>query len=182
MSRCSSNGSARKKTCGMIRQFKTTFLRVSASTASPRLRCRRGYSAARTRKESITLKGPIARYALTGLAAIASHTMKPNQCGAANDFRTSRPMRPTAFARMGRAVLQSSLTLLSLAVASCHHPTMRFLTSDQWQAWCVARQVPLREAGWIRPDIGADHFHIADLPYPPDSGPKVTLARRLFSL
>lgn len=59
---------------------------------------------------------------------------------------------------------------------------MRFLTPDQWQAWCVARQVPLREAGWIRPGIDADHFHIADLPYPPDSGAKVSLARRLFSL
>lgn len=34
----------------------------------------------------------------------------------------------------------------------------------------------------MRPDIGNDHFHIADLPYPTDSGAKVSLARRLFSL
>ena len=59
---------------------------------------------------------------------------------------------------------------------------MRFLTPEQRQAWCVERQVPLREAGWIRPDIGFEHFHIADLPYPPDSGAKVSLARHLFSL
>ncbi|MEA2559248.1 MAG: hypothetical protein QOH06_752 [Acidobacteriota bacterium] len=59
---------------------------------------------------------------------------------------------------------------------------MRFLTRDQWQSWCVERQVPLREAGWIRPDIGADHFHIADVPYQSDSGAKVSLARYLFSL
>ena len=59
---------------------------------------------------------------------------------------------------------------------------MRFLTPEQWQAWCAERRVPLREVGWIRPDIGADHFHIADLPYPADSGAKVSLARWLFSL
>jgi hypothetical protein len=59
---------------------------------------------------------------------------------------------------------------------------MRFLTPEQWQAWCVARHVPLREAGWTRPDIGADHFYIANLPYSPDSGAKVSLARSLFSL
>jgi hypothetical protein len=59
---------------------------------------------------------------------------------------------------------------------------MRFLTPTQWQEWCVERQVPLCDAGWIRPDIGAEHFHIADLPYPSDSGQKVSLARRLFSL
>lgn len=59
---------------------------------------------------------------------------------------------------------------------------MRFLTPTQWQAWCAERKVPLREAGWIRPDIGAAHFHIVDLPYPPDSGAKVSLARQLFLL
>ena len=59
---------------------------------------------------------------------------------------------------------------------------MRFLTPEQWQAWCVERQVPLREVGWIRPDINADHFHVADIPYPADSGAKVHLAHRLFSL
>jgi|SRR6185369_9081101 len=59
---------------------------------------------------------------------------------------------------------------------------MRFLTPEQWQAWCVARQVPLREASRIRPAIGADHFHIALLPYPSDSGGKVRFARRLLSL
>jgi len=59
---------------------------------------------------------------------------------------------------------------------------MRFLTPAQWQEWCVGRQVPLRNAGWIRPDVGAEQFHIANLPYPTDSGQKVSLARRLLSL
>ena len=59
---------------------------------------------------------------------------------------------------------------------------MRFLTPEQWQAWCVERQFPLRKGGSIRPDIIADEFHRADLPYPKDSGKKVSLAHRLFSL
>jgi hypothetical protein len=42
----------------------------------------------------------------------------PNTVGAAKVFRTSRSMRPTAFARMGRAVLQPSLTSESLGVAT----------------------------------------------------------------
>ena len=46
----------------------------------------------------------------------------------------------------------------------------------------MKRQVPLREVGWIRPDIGTEHFHIVELPYPADSGKKVYLARRLLSL
>ena len=65
---------------------------------------------------------------------------------------------------------------------SRHDGRMRFLTPGQWQAWCVERQFPLREGGSIRPDIIADHFHRADLTYPQDSGKKVSLARRLFSL
>jgi len=59
---------------------------------------------------------------------------------------------------------------------------MRVLTKAEWQDWCVKRQVPLREAGWIRPDVGAKHFHIAELPYQQDSGKMVYLARQLFSL
>ena len=59
---------------------------------------------------------------------------------------------------------------------------MRFLTPEQWQTWCAERQVPLHHAGWMRPDISAAHFHIVDLPYPQESGKKVYLARRLFSL
>ena len=59
---------------------------------------------------------------------------------------------------------------------------MRILTPTQWQSWCVERQVPLRDVGWIRPDITAEHFHVVELPYPPDSGAKVRLARWLFSL
>ncbi len=59
---------------------------------------------------------------------------------------------------------------------------MRFLTPIEWQSWCAARQIPLREAGWIRPDIGANHFHIANVPYRADSGAKVSMARTLFSL
>ena len=59
---------------------------------------------------------------------------------------------------------------------------MLFVTPEEWQAWCITRQVPLREAGWIRPDIGSDHFHVVDIPYPQDSGKKVYLAHRLFSL
>ena len=59
---------------------------------------------------------------------------------------------------------------------------MLFLTPAQWQAWCVEREVPLRDVGHIQPDIGDAHFHIAKLPYPVDSGKKVCLAQRLFSL
>jgi len=59
---------------------------------------------------------------------------------------------------------------------------MRFLTPAQWQTWCLERQISLRETGWTRPDIGADNFHIAELPYPQESGAKVSLARQLFPL
>jgi hypothetical protein len=59
---------------------------------------------------------------------------------------------------------------------------MRFLTPEQWQAWCVERQVPLREIGWLRPDLRTEHFHLADIPYPQGSGAKVHLAQSLFSL
>src|SRR3954471_24655467 len=58
---------------------------------------------------------------------------------------------------------------------------MRVITRPEWQEWCVKRQVPLRDVGWIRPDISAPHYHVAELPYPQDSGKKVYLARRLFS-
>src|ERR1035437_8906535 len=58
---------------------------------------------------------------------------------------------------------------------------MRILTPAEWQAWCNERQVPLREAGWIRPNIRAAPFHVR-VPYPPDSGKKVYLARLLYSL
>jgi hypothetical protein len=40
----------------------------------------------------------------------------------------------------------------------------------------------LREAGWIRPDISADHFQVVNVPYDADSGRKVSMARFLFSL
>ena len=59
---------------------------------------------------------------------------------------------------------------------------MRFLTPTEWQAWCTQREIPLREAGWLRPDISADHFHVVDVPYDGDSGAKVSMARFLFSL
>jgi len=59
---------------------------------------------------------------------------------------------------------------------------MRFLTPKEWQAWCSERQVPLREVGWIRPDISADHFHVADVPYRSDSGAKFGMVRFLYSL
>src|SRR6266446_5347910 len=59
---------------------------------------------------------------------------------------------------------------------------MRFLTPAEWQRWCTDRKIPLRDVGWIRPDIRAEHVHIADLKYPADSGAKVSLARYLFSL
>jgi len=59
---------------------------------------------------------------------------------------------------------------------------MRFLTPSEWQAWCIERRIPLCEVGSIRPDISAEHFHIANVPYPVDSGKKVWLARFLFSL
>jgi hypothetical protein len=59
---------------------------------------------------------------------------------------------------------------------------MRFLTPTDWQAWCSEREVPLREVGWIRPYISANHFSVVDVPYRSDSGAKVSLARFLFSL
>ena len=59
---------------------------------------------------------------------------------------------------------------------------MRFLTPAEWQRWCTDRKIPLRDVGWIRPDIRAEHLYIADLKYPADSGAKVSLARYLFSL
>lgn len=59
---------------------------------------------------------------------------------------------------------------------------MRFLTPTEWQAWCVERRFPLCEAGWIRPDIDSDDFHYVEVPYPADSGAKVSTARFLFSL
>jgi hypothetical protein len=59
---------------------------------------------------------------------------------------------------------------------------MQVLTPTEWQTWCAKRQIPLRESGWIRPDISADHFHIVDVPYDGDSGAKVSMARFLFSL
>lgn len=59
---------------------------------------------------------------------------------------------------------------------------MRFLSQSEWQNWCTERKVPLRAAGWTRPDIGEEHFHIVDLPYPTDSGGKVSMAHFLLSL
>jgi hypothetical protein len=59
---------------------------------------------------------------------------------------------------------------------------MRFLTPTEWQKGCADRKIPLRDVGWIRPDIRAEHLHIADLKYPADSEAKVSLARYLFSL
>ena len=59
---------------------------------------------------------------------------------------------------------------------------MHFLAPAEWQSWCVRRDIPLREAGWIRPNIGPGHFHVVDVPYERDSGAKVSMARFLFSL
>jgi hypothetical protein len=59
---------------------------------------------------------------------------------------------------------------------------MRILTPAECQSWCVERQIPLGESGWIRPDIDADMFHGVEVPYPADSGAKVALARFLLSL
>ncbi|MEO6846650.1 MAG: hypothetical protein ABI254_05290 [Chthoniobacterales bacterium] len=59
---------------------------------------------------------------------------------------------------------------------------MQFLTSAECQAWCLERSVPLRNVGWIRPDIKAEHLHIVDIPYKADSGAKVHMARFLLSL
>ena len=59
---------------------------------------------------------------------------------------------------------------------------MHFLTPSQWQKWCLDHSVPLRESGWLRPDIRSDGFHSVDLPYPKDSGKKVFLAHQLLSL
>ncbi len=59
---------------------------------------------------------------------------------------------------------------------------MRFLSPTEWQNWCTERQIPLREAGRVCPNISAGHFHFAVVPYPTDSGGKVSMARFLFSL
>lgn len=59
---------------------------------------------------------------------------------------------------------------------------MRFLSPEDWQAWCVERNVPLRETVRVRPVIAAGHFHIVEVPYDGDSGRKVSLARLLFSV
>lgn len=59
---------------------------------------------------------------------------------------------------------------------------MQFLGPAEWQDWCVARSVPLREVGWTRPAVDAIPNHVVKLTYPTDSGRKVHLARRLFSL
>ena len=59
---------------------------------------------------------------------------------------------------------------------------MKFLTPTDWQDWCTKRQIPLRESGWIRPNISPDHFQIVEVPYPQDSGAKVFLAQFLYSL
>jgi hypothetical protein len=59
---------------------------------------------------------------------------------------------------------------------------MHFLTQTEWQSWCKERQIPLRDAGWIRSDLDADQFHITNVPYHRDFGAKVHMARFLFSL
>lgn len=59
---------------------------------------------------------------------------------------------------------------------------MRFLTPTQWQEWCLDHSVPLRESGWLRPDIRSEGFYTTEISYPRDSGKKVWLAQELFSL
>src|SRR3954447_16798123 len=59
---------------------------------------------------------------------------------------------------------------------------MRFLTPAEWQEWCAERQVPLGEAGWLRPDLRAKGFHVVELQYPIESGRKIYLAGRLMAL
>jgi len=46
----------------------------------------------------------------------------------------------------------------------------------------MERGVGLCEAGSLRPDVDNAPFHAVRLPYPTDSGRKVFLAKRLFSL
>jgi hypothetical protein len=59
---------------------------------------------------------------------------------------------------------------------------MRILTPAEWQSWCGECGVPLRESGWVRPDISVKSFHIETVPYPAGSGSRVSLARVLLSL
>jgi hypothetical protein len=59
---------------------------------------------------------------------------------------------------------------------------MRFLPPVDWRAWCSDHQVPLREAGWVRPDFAVETIQTIPIPYPKNSGAKVALARFLFSL
>ncbi len=59
---------------------------------------------------------------------------------------------------------------------------MQFLTQTEWHSWCISRQIPLKNVSWIRPDINAEQFHAIDIPYPKDTGAKVSLACHLLSL
>jgi hypothetical protein len=61
---------------------------------------------------------------------------------------------------------------------------MRFLTPDEWQAWCITRSVPVEEGNWPSPEFYGqdDGYHVVELPYPADSGAKVAMARRLMTL
>ncbi|TWT78003.1 hypothetical protein Pla123a_18020 [Posidoniimonas polymericola] len=59
---------------------------------------------------------------------------------------------------------------------------MKFLAPSEWQAWCVGSGVPLRQAGWLRPDLTVDPYHVVDIPIDLDAGRKVYLAGELCSL
>lgn len=59
---------------------------------------------------------------------------------------------------------------------------MEFLTPSEWQGWCAARELPLRESGWLRPDLTGEQYHVVDIPIDLEAGKRVYLAYELYSL
>lgn len=61
---------------------------------------------------------------------------------------------------------------------------MRCLSFPECATWCEERRIsaPKDDYGYERPEIAEPDFHFVEIPYPVDSGKKVGLARRLYSL
>ena len=61
---------------------------------------------------------------------------------------------------------------------------MRCLSFSECATWCEERGIaaPKDDYGYERPEIAEPGFHFVKIPYPVDSGKKIYLARRLYSL
>src|SRR4051812_35243576 len=61
---------------------------------------------------------------------------------------------------------------------------MRCLSFPECATWCEERGIsaPKDDYGYERPEIAEPDFRFVEIPYPVDSGKKVGLARRLYSL